>query len=118
MNFKIDENLPVEFAEMLRQTGFEADTVEDEGLTGADDEIVAERCRVERRILVSLDLDFANVREFPPEDHDGLIVLRARQQDKISLLLMFRRVLMALSEHSPSGQLWIVEADRIRQRSG
>lgn len=76
MKFKIDENLPVEFAELLRESGFEADMIEDERLSGAGDEIVAERC-----ILVSLDLDFANVREFPPEDHDGLIVLRARQQD-------------------------------------
>ena len=81
MKFKIDENLPVEFAELPRESGFEADTIEDERLSGAGDEIVAERCRIEHRILVSLDLDFANVREFPPEDHDGLIVLRARPQE-------------------------------------
>ena len=117
MKFKIDENLPVEFAELLRQAGFEADTTEDEGLSGAADEIIAERCRLERRILISLDLDFANVRAFPPQHHDGLIVLRSKQQHKEVLLVMFRRVLMVLPKHSPAGQLWIVEADRIRQRS-
>ncbi|MFN0106353.1 MAG: DUF5615 family PIN-like protein [Bryobacteraceae bacterium] len=116
MKFKIDRNLPVEFADLLRQAGYEADTVEDEGLSGAEDAIVAECCRVERRILVSLDLDFANVRAYPPEDHAGLIVIRTKRQDKQVLLLLFRRVLMVLPKRSPAGQLWIVEADRIRHR--
>lgn len=37
MKFKIDENLPTEVAQALRDAGYEADTVEDEGLSGAPD---------------------------------------------------------------------------------
>ena len=118
MTFKIDENLPVEYAELSRQAGFEAGTAEDEGLSGAEDKNIAGRWRLERRILASLDLDFANVPAFPPQHHDGIIVLRSKEQHKEVLLVMFRRVVLVLPKDSPAGQLWIVETDRIRQRSG
>jgi len=62
VNFKIDENLPREYASLLRDAGFEADTVEDEGLVGSADSAVAERCRADGRVLVTLDLDFADIR--------------------------------------------------------
>ena len=39
MKFKIDENLPVEAADILRGAGFAADAVGDENLTGADDAV-------------------------------------------------------------------------------
>ncbi len=50
MRAKLDENLPVEAAELLRTAGWECDTVYDEGLAGADDPIVAARCQVEARV--------------------------------------------------------------------
>jgi hypothetical protein len=36
--------------------------VDEEGLAGADDPIVAARCQVEARVLFTLDLDFADIR--------------------------------------------------------
>lgn len=35
MKFKLDENLPVDLVSDLRQAGHDADSVPDEGLTGA-----------------------------------------------------------------------------------
>ena len=54
MKFKIDENLPVEAAEILRGFGFVADTVADEDLSGADDDTVARTIQADDRILVTL----------------------------------------------------------------
>ena len=61
MKFKIDENLPAECALIFREAGFEAATVAEQKLSGADDSVLFERCRAESRVLVTLDLDFANV---------------------------------------------------------
>jgi hypothetical protein len=36
VKFKIDENLPAEAAETLRKSGFVADTVADENLSGSE----------------------------------------------------------------------------------
>ena len=57
MNFKIDENLPLEFIDLLREAGHDAVSVLDQQLGGADDSTVAARCRQEHRVLITLDLD-------------------------------------------------------------
>lgn len=117
MKFKIDENLPAEHAGLLRAAGHEADTVADQGLSGAQDSALIERCRRENRVLMTLDLDFANVQAYPPKSHPGIIVLRSKMQDKLTLVSLLRRIIPQLHNHPPEGQLWIVEQDRIRYRS-
>src|SRR5713226_8659622 len=54
----------------------------DEGLSGADDTVIASRSRSEDRVLVTLDLDFANVLAYPPAQHARIIVLRSKRLDK------------------------------------
>jgi hypothetical protein len=41
LKFKVDENLPTEYASILRGAGFEADTVSDEKLSGASDSVLS-----------------------------------------------------------------------------
>jgi len=104
VNFKIDENLPAVAAGILRSIGFVADTVADENLSGAEDETVATASRSEGRILVTLDLDFANIRAYPPGEHTGIIVLRVKRQDKATVLASVRRLTTALTRRNPSGE--------------
>jgi predicted nuclease of predicted toxin-antitoxin system len=47
VKFKIDENLPAEAAGILVSAGFDAHTVEEEHLSGADDDTVASTSRSE-----------------------------------------------------------------------
>jgi predicted nuclease of predicted toxin-antitoxin system len=65
MRFKVDENLPIEVAELLRQHQHDALTVLDQQLGGHPDPDVAQVCLVERRALVTLDLDFSDIRHYP-----------------------------------------------------
>lgn len=116
MKFKIDENLPAECALVLREAGFEAATAAEQQLSGAADSALFERCRTESRVLVTLDLDFANVQAFPPGSHSGIVVFRSKSQDKPTLISLLKRVLPVLIRRSPERQLWIVEPDRIRYR--
>ena len=116
MKFKIDENLPSEFAALLIGAGFEAATVGEQALSGAADTALLERSHAESRVLVTLDLDFGDVQAHPPGTHSGVIVFRCKSQDKLTLLSLLRRTLPVLKRRSPEGQLWIVQADRIRYR--
>ena len=116
MRIKTDENLPAEAAATLRECGLDADTVWDENLVGSDDEGIAARVRCEGRVLLTLDLDFANIRAYPPDQYPGIIVLRLKNQDKASVVACVRRIVSTLAERSPDGELWIVEGDRIRFR--
>jgi predicted nuclease of predicted toxin-antitoxin system len=116
MKFKTDENLPAEVAERSRQAGFDAMTVVEQRLTGAPDARVAEVCRGEARVLVTLDLDFADIRAHPPGTGPGVIILRPRSQARIDVLSLAARVIAALGSESVSGNLWIVDEQRLRIR--
>jgi predicted nuclease of predicted toxin-antitoxin system len=117
LNFKIDENLPAECGVLLRREGFGADTVAEESLAGADDAVIAERVQAEGRVLITLDLGFANIRAYPPSGHSGIIVLRLKRQDTHAILALVPRIVSALKTRLPAGELWIVEQDRIRFRA-
>ena len=109
MKFKVDENLPTEYAPILREAGFEAATVSDEKLSGAGDSVLSERCRAEDRVLITLDLDFANVQAYPPKSHPGIVVFRSKSQDKPTLVALLKCLVPLFRQLSPKNQLWIGE---------
>ena len=118
MRFKLDENVPAELASLLRAAGYDADTIAQEGLKGAQDDHVSDVCRREQRILVTFDMDFSDIRAYPPQEYPGLLVLRLWRQDTDHVLTVFGKVMQFLAAERIDGQLWVVEEDRIRIRDG
>jgi predicted nuclease of predicted toxin-antitoxin system len=90
--------------------------VHDQLLTGSPDQTIALACQSEQRVLVTLDLDFADIRAYPPKNFPGLIVLRVRRQDKFLILNVVTRMINLLSSESIQGRLWIVDEKRIKVR--
>ncbi|MGA8014438.1 MAG: DUF5615 family PIN-like protein [Candidatus Dormiibacterota bacterium] len=76
MRVKLDENLGRGFEALLASNGHDVESVSAEGLAGSDDDTVAEAARRERRMLVSLDVEFGDITRFPPGSHPGIVVLR------------------------------------------
>lgn len=118
MRFKIDENLPPECAELLAAAGHDASTVPEERLGGSADPQIALVCRQEGRALITLDLDFADIRHYPPEEMPGTVVMRFNNQSKPYILRIFTQMIPDLDREPLEGNLWIVEDDRIRIREG
>jgi predicted nuclease of predicted toxin-antitoxin system len=115
MRFKLDEHLGYRSTRLFAEAGHEVETVFDEGLSGARDELVFEACIRENRCLLTPDLDFSDVVRFPPHKTAGIAVLRLPKGASLSLLEKFVRDLFSLLEVEPiTGRLWIVEAGRIR----
>jgi predicted nuclease of predicted toxin-antitoxin system len=117
VKFKIDENLPLEVSLVLRGAGFDVHTIRDEQLTGADDGTVARHTAAESRVLITLDLDFADLRKPPGPEPLAAIVLRPRRQDKNSVVALVRRLAMVLSQRLQNNELWILQDERNRIRS-
>jgi predicted nuclease of predicted toxin-antitoxin system len=116
MKFKIDENLPIEFAGLLHAAGHDAVTAFDEGLQGAPDADVTAACQQEARVLVTLDLDFSNLTAYPPDRFPGFIVVRPHHQHKHHLIHLMQRVIPLLATEPVEHRLWIVEEARVRIR--
>ena len=118
MRFKIDEHLPLEIKDLLAQHQHDSVTVADEGMAGSIDPDVAQVCRVEARAIMTLDLDFSDIRAYPPEDYHGIIVFRPVIQSITSLARLTTRLLLLLEQEPLVGHLWIVEDHRVRIREG
>ena len=114
--FKSDENLPAEVTAILRESGHDAMTVLDQELGGHSDEALMTRCREEGRAMITLDLDFADIRSYPPADYSGIIVLRLDRQDKPHIVDVFEKLMSTLAEEQLVGKLWIVTEETVRIR--
>jgi predicted nuclease of predicted toxin-antitoxin system len=116
VRFKIDENLPQEVAQLLCENGHDAVSIFDQTLSGEQDPTVFEVCQKEHRVLMTLDLDFANIQAYPPKSAAGIVVLRLLRQDKPWVLEVVEKLVPVFATKPVAQQLWIVEADRIRIR--
>jgi predicted nuclease of predicted toxin-antitoxin system len=76
MKIKLDENFDARPVPALAADGHDVDTVPSEGLAGSDDDTVYATCRAVGRVLITLDLDFSDPFRLPPDDTEGIIVVR------------------------------------------
>lgn len=114
--FKIDENLSEDVATAFLDAGYEASTATSQGLAGVEDARLSEVVRQEGRVLVTLDVDFGDIRAYPPAEYPGIIVLRMTRQDKLRILAAVKRILPLLATEAVTRRLWVVEEHVVRIR--
>jgi predicted nuclease of predicted toxin-antitoxin system len=115
--FLVDEDLPRSLARHLRERGIEADDVRDVGLRGMPDSEIFRFAVESGAALLSADLGFANILAFPTGTHNGIVVARFPNETPVSALNQaIAAALMLLSPQDVSGNLIILEPDRIRLR--
>lgn len=116
LKFKIDENLPTEIVDCLISAKYDAISVFDQGLVGANDSKIAEVCNKEERVIVTLDTDFMDIRTYPPDEYSAIIVIRVKNQSKRYIINVFTQMITLLKSEIIKNRLWIIEENRIRIR--
>ena len=116
MQFKTDENLPVEVTELLRGAGYDAMSVLEQAMGGESDPVLDEVCLKEGRVLITLDTDFGDIRVYPPSEAPGYVVLRLKQQDKYSVIEIMERLIPMFNQENLENRLWIVDEQKVRIR--
>lgn len=116
MNIKLDENLSVYLKPVLVQEGHEATTTAEEGLLGMCDTKVAAAAKAEGRVLFTLDLEFADLRKFPPGSHAGVVLFRPRSMGPSSVNAFVSRFVKGVDLTEFSGCVVVVDPQRIRVR--
>jgi len=117
MRIKLDENMPAAMTELLRQAGHDALSVADEGLGGTADPTVLQAASAEDRVLITFDLDFADVRSYPVGSHAGIVVFRLHDQRWVVLEGPARHLVASGVLERIRGGLAVVDEARIRIRT-
>ena len=116
MKAKLDENLGRTPQRLLERHGHDAENVYDEEMSGASDPEVWKAAQAEGRLLVTLDTDFADVRQYPPGTHAGILLLRPRSRSREAATALLRRVLDAHPLGTLSGCLAVATERHTRVR--
>jgi predicted nuclease of predicted toxin-antitoxin system len=114
MRFKLDENADPRWRIPLEEAGHSVSTVADEDLRGSPDSVIAQTCKSLGLCLITADLGFAQILEYPPDRYPGIIVLRHPSPTLAGMTQLIRQITTAVKTRSPEGHLWIVEPERIR----
>ena len=114
----IDADLSPRLAELFATHGHDAVHVDDVGHGTSADPAIAALALQTQRCIVTGDYDFADVREFPPRQFPGIVVLTLPNNTASNYIT---RVLTYFFEQLPQlvpleGKLLIVEIGRIRVR--
>jgi predicted nuclease of predicted toxin-antitoxin system len=115
---KLDENFSHFLVDIFDDAGFDAHSVFSENLIGASDEVIFHTVNAENRILITFDTDFCNIINYPPDDTEGIIVIRPNRPISIGIIRRFaEQIVQLLKTNNPKGCLWVLEPGKLRIRS-
>ena len=112
MKFLADECVYLVTVRLLRGLGHSVLTVHEAGLDGQPDEQILEFAQNENRILLTADLDFSNIRRYPPKSYCGIIVLKIRPYNANEVHATLQHFLAATNEASIRETLVIVDRNK------
>jgi predicted nuclease of predicted toxin-antitoxin system len=118
MRFLIDASLPRSTAPLAKNLGDDAVDVRDLGMGAAPDPDIAAYAQSQQLCLLTRDYDFADIRNYPPDQYFGLVVIELPATATVPVILnlvealLRQRDLLALLP----GRLAIVEPGRVRLR--
>jgi predicted nuclease of predicted toxin-antitoxin system len=92
MKIKLDENLPLRLATLLKDLGHDVHTPHEERLIGRADREIWEATQKESRFLITQDLDFSDSRRFTPGSHHGILLVRLRSPNRRNLVGRIREL--------------------------
>jgi len=116
MKLKLDEHLSRHLKPVLISLGYDVLTAADENLLSRPDVEVAASAPREGRILLSLDIEFADLRKYPPGSHPGIVLFRPASLGPLSVNGFVERFVRSTDLSALSGCVAVVEPQGIRVR--
>ena len=118
MRFLIDADLPRRTVDVLVSAGHVSSHVEDVGLGSADDPTIAAYALAHDMCLITGDFGFADIRNYPPQNYKGIVVLELPRNATAQQILNLVEHLVSQSSilNSIPGRLAVVSPGRVRLR--
>lgn len=117
MQLLLDMGISRDLAGILTGLGFPTKHLDDEGLGRLADPQILHKARQEQRVLVTHDLDFADLAAASGERLPSVILLRLRNMRPESVLLHLQKILSHCQEALEQGAFVTATESLIRVRS-
>jgi len=116
MKIKLDENISRQLKPILIREGYDVQTVGDEGLWGKTDIEVGAAAKADERMLFTLDLEFADLRKFPPGSHPGIVLFRPVSMGPLAVNRFITEFVRETDLVPLGGCIVVVDPTRVRIR--
>jgi predicted nuclease of predicted toxin-antitoxin system len=116
MRLFVDECVYAITTQALRSWGHDVVTAQEAGLDNHPDEELLAFAVPERRILISIDMDFSNVRHYVPADHQGIMILKVRPSVIQQVHDVLKQFLENHKEEEIHQTLVIIDRNKVRIR--
>jgi predicted nuclease of predicted toxin-antitoxin system len=117
MKLKLDENLSRHLKPVLTEFGHDVLTAADENLLSRPDTEIASAAKKEKRMLLTLDIEFADLRKYPPGSHPGVILFRPLSLSPLSVNAFIADFIRRTELEKLAGCVAVVDPVHVRIRS-
>jgi predicted nuclease of predicted toxin-antitoxin system len=114
MKIKLDENLPLQLAMLLKDLGHDTQTPYAERLLGHTDKEIWDEAQKESRFLITQDLDFSDLRRFAPGSHHGILLVRLRSPSRRQLTQRMQELFLREQTREWAGCFVVATERKIR----
>jgi len=108
LKFLSDENFPIAISELLSQEGQDVK----QSPLGITDKQLSKLSKSDSRIILTFDKHFLNKREFPPEEHFGIVVFKITSPLIETISMLLSRLLKQVKDSEFKGRLFIISPFR------
>ena len=114
--FLLDAHVALSTQLLLQSFGYSFETVQDRLGDGASDEVIAELAKKERRVILTNDKGFGDIRRHPPADYFGIVVVRVKPLTTHRINRELRKFLMGMVGQQMKGKLFTINNSGVRVR--
>lgn len=116
MNILLDHCVPRRYLRLIQSWGHTATSLSQHLVPDVDDTVVIALAEKLDAVLLTIDLDFANILDYPPADYGGIIVMRYSVADEAAIDQTLKSALEDLTQADLQGALVIISVHRYRIR--
>ena len=118
MSILIDHCVPRKFHRLLHEWGYPATLLQEHILADSPDPDVLQIAQTLDAALLTVDMDFSNILDYPPANYVGLIVMRYEAHQETAVIESLKQLLSDLYREELRRVLVIAEPTRYRIRKG
>lgn len=112
----IDHCVPRRYLRLLTDWGYPADLMSNHIKPDSDDPAVIELAQALDAVLLTADLDFSSIMDYPPANYVGIIVIRYTPENETQLDAALQQALQDHFRENMRGTLFVITPGRYRLR--